>query len=152
RLAQDLLQALRDIHARRLVVGDLSPNNILIHPETKALKLIDLESAIDLDQALPGDRMASALYTPGYRQSRGPGAKMRPEDYRFAAAMILFSTLLPVQSLFRMKPQAGDLFLEELQRHAGLPGEAVQVIEALLKGEGEEALRILDAWNVEGSV
>src|SRR5699024_8864884 len=40
RLALDLVQALREIHERGVVMGDLSPNNIMIHPETKSLKLI----------------------------------------------------------------------------------------------------------------
>ena len=152
RLAQSLVQALREIHARRVVVGDLSPNNVLIHPETKSLKLIDLEGALDLDQPEPGDAWVSSMYTPGYRRGRRAGAHLHLEDDFFAAGMILFSMLLPVQSLFRMSPQAGDLFLDAFQRHAGLPAEAVRVMEALLEGDGEKAGHLLDSWNVEASV
>lgn len=153
RIALNLVRMLREIHGRRIVVGDLSPNNILIDRETQALRLVDLESAVDLEALERGEPLVSTTYTPGFRLAGRIGTpELGPEDDFYAAGMTLYSMLLPIQSFFRSKPQGTELFLEEIGRYVNLPSEVGQVIRALLAGDGEEAGRVLEHWNVDRSL
>lgn len=48
-VAGRLIRMIEEVHARGVVLGDLSPNNILIDTETLRMRFIDFESAVHAD-------------------------------------------------------------------------------------------------------
>jgi hypothetical protein len=150
-LAHNLMRMLDDVHRRGIVIGDLSPNNLLFDPQSQTLTLIDLEGAIDLEAPQRTDAHVSQMYTPGFRRAdRTGGVALSPEDDFFAASMILYNVLIPIQSFFWLKPEAEELFIDAMEQCFGLPGEVGQVILALMAGDGREAGRILARWQRSG--
>lgn len=148
-LAQNLIKALRELHGRGILMGDLSPNNVLVNRETKALTLVDFECAIDLEVPDLADTFVSRMHTPGFRrEDRLITPLIGPEDDYYAAGMVLYSLLMPIQTLFALKPAAQEEFLEEIERYVGLPSEVGGTIRALLNNKVEEASQILKCWDL----
>jgi serine/threonine protein kinase len=141
-IARELLEAVRGCHARNVLIGDLSPNNVLIDPETLRLRLIDMECA-----QLTTDPLGQEvnLFTPGFAsQSRLSGSPLSPQDDYYALGCVLYSLILPVQPHFRMAPQASRMFLTEIAEDYGLPAGIPEVVFSLMEGKPERATAILE--------
>ena len=76
RMAHKLVSGLRAIHARGVVLQDLSPNNILFDAREDRLTFIDFEAAVSLQE--PTRAPVIRLFTPGFgTELRGRGS-VRP--------------------------------------------------------------------------
>lgn len=152
-IARQLIRHVLTVHSCNVLLVDLSPNNFLIEPDTLTVRLIDLECAIDLDTPQTGDEIVRLWTTPG---SRRPGwddrqAYTREDDY-YALGMVLYSLLMPMQTLFEMKPAAAGPYLDDIAQGVGLPPQVPATIRLLLEGKAVEALEVMESWDVEASL
>lgn len=147
RIAEQMLEALQAFHRAGVVMGDLSPHNVIIDPETLQLKIIDFEGARILsDQGSSG----ITLFTPGFvSPQRQAGAELTPRDDFYSLGSVIYSLMLPVQGVFQLSPDAADLFIDELTRDFGLPHAVKHLIFALLEGEVSRAESIVEPTNVD---
>src|SRR5262245_9870665 len=137
RIAASLIQALEAFHKRDIVMGDLSPNNIIIEPETLSLKIIDFETAHLLDEADSPDML---LVTPGFvAPRRRNGAKLTPQDDFYSLGSVIYSLIIPVQRLFLLNSASTDVFIDDISRDFRLPSSIKELIYALFNGEASRA-------------
>lgn len=114
-------------HARGIVLGDLSPTNIMVTPDDR-VRIIDLESAFHED-APAGPGRGAALYTPGMVTRRAATARHgdRRTDYYALGGLILACVMLCHQTdiLDRRVPRR---LLAEASADLDLPAELVALI------------------------
>ena len=117
-----LLKCLRAFHAQGILLGDLSPNNILIEKETLKIRFIDFESAWDTQRESDIGKLSTIWSTPGYRtEERNHRQEITPEDDFYALGMAIYSMILPVQGLFELVPKARERFVDRISGLVGLP-------------------------------
>jgi hypothetical protein len=147
-VAEALVSMVREVHARGVLLGDLSPRNILINAETLRISFIDFESAVLADDNAEMSAYASRWATPGFahpaRASRG---ELLPEDDFYSVAMILYGGVVPINYFFALNPEAQAVFLDKFVT-LGLPAEVRDVINSLLRGDVEQAQAVLAHWDV----
>ena len=152
-IACNLIDTVAVFHQHNLILGDLSPANVMVDPETLGVRLIDFETAVDLDRQTEADSLSVVWSTPGFRSDERLSSKsLLFRDDLYALGMVLYSLMLPVQTLFELVPAAKERFIDRMTDAAGLPPEPKRVIFRLLEGDAEGARRILDDWDVEGSL
>ncbi len=80
-LAVQLCRALSDVHAHRLIHGDIAPKNVLVDLRQMRLKLCDfaLSSPLDREEALPGPGLRGTL---DYISPEQTGRTSLEVDYR----------------------------------------------------------------------
>ncbi|QSQ25977.1 hypothetical protein JY651_14065 [Pyxidicoccus parkwayensis] len=139
-----LLDAVEAIHARGLLVGDISPGNVLLDLESGELRLIDFEGALPLGE---DSAVSVQWFTPGFRHPERRGIqRLEPFDDFYACGMLLYSLVCPVQTLFeldRTRPVLRflDHFVEE-----GLPVQVRRIIQSLLDGRADLARKEAESW------
>lgn len=116
-ILKQIRQALRDIHARGVGMGDLQPANVMITTSDE-VKLIDFESASDIT-----DNKHSGLMTPGYTGSTDLNREQADWFALSRIARQIFVPIGPVQ----------DMAEDILGKHD----------KWILKTFGEEALNIV---------
>lgn len=152
-IALSLLTLVDEVHQRGVLLGDLSPHNVLIEPESLKLTLIDVESAISPDSDKGLDFVSRVWSTPGFRQEKGElQESLTEQDDFYAVAMILNSFLLAVTTLGRYQGACVDAIYDKIETCVGLPLELRAVIRLLTEGRVEEARRQLQAWDVPSSL
>lgn len=141
-VAVRIMGAVQVLHARGVVFGDLSMNNVLVSVENGRCDgawLIDFEGA-----AQRGVDPDINMFTPGFDR---PGRQGRNgtdvADDHYALGTLLFSMLLPVAVLKNVKSDALPTFLRAFRADFGLPVAFVQVIEQLLTSDGTLDLQVL---------
>lgn len=143
-LALSLIDAVTRVHALGYVIGDLSPNNVMVDPERLEVTLIDMESAHRAADAVAP--LAETWYTAGFRPLDEEGRRpVTRADDLYAAGMSLYSLVIPVQHFFEFHPPAVDRFIDRFVA-AGLPPVIRDVIGALTRGDAAEAVARLEAW------
>lgn len=143
-VALGLVDAVRIIHEHDVILGDLSPNNIMIDPMTLGVKIIDLETAHV--QGSDNDELFRTWYTPGFRPLEDLGTRrVRASDDLYAAGMSLYSMLTPVQHFFELNPTSVPVFLDRFV-DAGVPVRVRHVIDHLLNDRLDDALALLNEW------
>jgi hypothetical protein len=147
-IAARVIDTVVRIHERGVILGDLSPNNVFIDPETHSLGLIDFESAFITGQGEEFSEISRAWGTAGYvdtkkREERG---RLSVEDDAYAVGMLLYSAVCPVQNFFSLNPSARECFIDRFVE-LGVPVQVKQVIVALLEGDMAGAKRILESWD-----
>lgn len=153
RIATNLLRVLDEIHAEGVILGDLSPSNVLINTETLDLFIIDFESAQDSRERRDHDSPLLRIHTPGFGTvERMQRTELLVEDDLLAAGMVLYSLITPVQPLFILRPEAMTSFLEDIEKHVGLPSEVGAIIWALLGQDQTTAREHLASWQIESSI
>ncbi|MBL8227789.1 MAG: hypothetical protein JNL98_04910 [Bryobacterales bacterium] len=145
-----VLDAVDAFHQRGVILGDISPGNVLMNRDTGQLVFIDFESA----QCSAGESQLSDFavqwFNPGFRRvERRSEQALDPSDDYFACGMLLYNLLCPIQTMFELdrKHPTGrvlDYFIE-----AGVPEEIRRIIHALFEGRPEEARRLCREWNPE---
>lgn len=136
------------LHAKGVVWGDVSFNNILVHPQTLDVKIIDLESAWRA-----GDARHARIITPGFADARASSgaAPTLADDYYGVGSVLLF-LVAHVNGLLGLKPRAWREMLAEMTNDFGLPIELTALLESLLhedpsrRPRPSEALAGADAW------
>ncbi|MBF8190708.1 hypothetical protein ITP53_34360 [Nonomuraea sp. K274] len=143
-----LIRAVADVHGRGILLGDLSPNNIIINPETLQMWLVDFESAVTSDDDPEIMQYASSWGTPGFvAPMRATRMVPAVEDDLYSVAMILCSAVAPVNPLFTLNPNARDNFLD-MFIGLGVPLEVKSIIFHLIEGDANEAEAILLKWEL----
>jgi serine/threonine protein kinase len=146
-ITSSLIEALEAFHSRGIVMGDLSPNNILIQPDTLSLKVIDFETAQLLDEADSPDLL---LFTPGFvSPSRRNGARLTPQDDLYSLGSVIYSLIIPVQQLFLLNSASTDVFIDEISRDFRVPSSIKELIFALFNGEASRARCLADSVSRE---
>jgi serine/threonine protein kinase len=145
-----LILAVQAVHARGIVMGDLSPSNVVLSDPAagQGLRLVDFEAAFE-----PAVEPRRQLSTPGYRWPRGVAAGVdgqRTDWYSVGAVML--ATLLPINVLLELDPAAGRPFLRAFADDLGLPAGVAEVVgtlmdtqHALRSGYPEQAMRLIAA-------
>ena len=122
------------LHSAGVVFGDFSANNVLIHPTTLDVKIVDLEGAY-----IEGETEHTRQYTPGFADAgQLAGEKPSPASDYYAFGAIMLHMLTHVNGLLELKPQARGEILREMSRDFGLPAGLLQAIENLL---GDDSAR-----------
>ena len=156
RLWLQVADAVAVCHTRGIVLGDLSPTNIMVTGDDR-IRVIDLESAFHEDAAAGVDRGA-ALFTPGMvtRRARITGRGDRRTDYYALGAIVLVCVLLCHQSDV-IDPTVPRRLLTEVAADLDLPAELVSLITDLYDEDAAlpdtvelrrriEAIPFADAW------
>lgn len=116
------------LHARGIVWGDISVNNIMVHPATLEVKILDLESA-----SSPNGENPDRIFTPGFADGRGrPGAAATVADDYYAIGAVLLYLFTNSNGLLGLKPEVWRQALSETTKDFGLPAALTEVIERLL--------------------
>ncbi|MBN9684694.1 MULTISPECIES: class III lanthionine synthetase LanKC N-terminal domain-containing protein [unclassified Corallococcus] len=144
-LALRLLDAVESIHARGVLVGDISPGNVLANRETKEIGLIDFEGALVRGGDSPFE---GQWFNPGFRKpERRTSRKLEPFDDFYACGMLLYNLVCPIQNLLELdKGQPAFRILDHFIE-AGLPEQIRTLIRELLEGRPQAARQVAEAWN-----
>ena len=122
-------RGLRLLHKKGVVVGDISPNNVLVQPGSLAVRLIDFETAYE-----PGRDEFIPQFTPGFmppEHDRGrPTPRQKGDLYGLGAVMS--SYLYPVNGLYVLNPGARAAFVTEAASALGFPDEYRTLILGLM--------------------
>jgi hypothetical protein len=147
-IATGLISMVTAVHDRGVLLGDVSPRNILINGDSLRMHLIDFESSALADDEPEVMAYANMWGTPGFTNpARSSRSRLLPRDDLYAVAMILYSCVVPINYFFILNPAAQRIFLDELIA-LGVPVEVKAVIDSLLDGCANQAREILDAWRV----
>lgn len=128
RLFCSVLQAIDQIHAKGIVIGDLSPMNILVEKSTMTVRIIDLEGAF---QPLLED--AQDIHTPGFRAERkGRKKESNLHDDIYAIGAIMTYSMFPIAAMAFVRTDLFTKVLPVLVADMGWSNTPVrQVIEQL---------------------
>ena len=127
RAGHNLAEAFHALHAAGYVVGDVNESNLLVHPRTAAVTLVDADSFQVRDQeagAVFRSRVGKAEFTPPELQGVSFNDVDRaPEHDRFGLAVLLFLLLMEGTHPFavRMQPGGDALPVEERIRRGLFP-------------------------------
>lgn len=142
RVGIDLIGKIQAMHARGVVYGDISTNNIIEHQSTGRFVLIDFETAFRPEV----DRGHNA-FTPGYafseRLYRGVA---EPRDDIIGAGAVLLAMLCPSACNLPLVEGFADRVFESLERDFGLDPAYGAASRRLLSGDEQslgDALALL---------
>ncbi|MFE5871745.1 hypothetical protein ACFQ6V_24295 [Streptomyces roseifaciens] len=147
-VAMTLIAMVTAVHERGVLLGDLSPQNLLIDPGTQRMWLIDFESAIRESGEGEPAAYAARWGTPGFMRPErtARGGRLERQDDWYAAGMILYGCIVPVTALFTLHPEAAGKFLDRFVA-LGVPAEVRSVIDCLCRGAAAEAMDTLTDWS-----
>ncbi len=124
-----LLEGLEVLHARGIVCGDLSANNLLVTDDYR-VRFLDLEAAFR-----PGLDQPTGLYTLAFRD---PNHVIRGEqnfkDDLYTMGTIMTYMLFPVNAMARLREDVYRGLVPKLIRDLGWPKEIAVVIADLVEG------------------
>jgi serine/threonine protein kinase len=141
-ITRKLIDAVEACHEKGIVLGDISPSNILIDDNSLAVRLIDFESATILQEGNDSEHVV--IGTPGFiSPSRSRGAQVTFADDWYSLGAVIYSFIFPVQQFFSLHPKAQSHFLREIIKDQSLPGEVCDLISALFKGDVARAKEIV---------
>lgn len=146
-IALQLLAAVRDSHQRGVLLGDLSPRNVMVRLEDSAVLVIDLDSAVLVDGAGATAKLMAEYgrqwHTPGFqRAARRDGAALAPVDDWYAVGMLLYGAVIPAQQFFALRGGPDFQFLD-MMIASGVPPRMADLVRALLDGRADEARAML---------
>ena len=126
RMFGSLLDAIDRIHREGLVIGDLSPLNILVEKATLTVRIIDLEGAF-----MPATEQALDIHTPGFRpELKGRKKENGIEDDVYAVAAIMLYTMFPLAVMAHFRTDLFTTILSIIVADIGWSRTPVQQIIA----------------------
>lgn len=139
-----LLGALASIHGRGVLVGDISPGNVLLNQARGEIALIDFEGSLILGGVSP---FSTQWFNPGFRKpDRRQAQNLEFADDFYACGMLLYNLLCPIQNLFELDKTQPIFRILDHFVEAGLPSQVRSIIHALLDGNPEAARREAETW------
>lgn len=125
----NLAKALQLAHNRNIVLGDLSPNNVIVIPENDySIKLIDFEGAFKY-----GKEQTTYLHTPGFRDIIRVMKKMQNySDDIYTLGKLMFYSIFPLNALEKLRKDLYTNVLEIMLKDLGWPEKIHYVIEECL--------------------
>ena len=147
-LGISLIDSMRAIHERGVVLGDVSPNNVVVDPLSMKVRFIDLESAVRPEVDQDYLRFSAQWATPGFRRAGGGrDRQIGYDDDLYGLGMLLYCSIAPVQGFLALNPEAHGRILERFVE-LGLPRAVMQAIQDLCDGRVEEGrARLLSLRN-----
>lgn len=143
RISVNLIEAVQAFHEKGIIIGDLSPSNIMVDTESLDLKFIDFEGAFISGET---DLHSNSTITAGFvSPSRLSGESPSPRDDYYSLGAVIYSIIFPVQEYFHLNPDAKNVFIEELTRDFALPTYVREVILALMDGDLDKSLRLMES-------
>ncbi|MBV8368535.1 MAG: class III lanthionine synthetase LanKC [Candidatus Eremiobacteraeota bacterium] len=143
KLFRSFLGAVECVHARGIVLGDISAENLKIDPSTYEVRLIDFEGACRVGIDEP-----SLLYTPGFRNPiSGRDVPSTFKDDLYGLAAIMLYTMFPIAAMSSIKPDLYESVLSAIVEDVGWSrGNVFSVINGLSKGTmtSERAIALLE--------
>ncbi|WP_445361473.1 class III lanthionine synthetase LanKC [Microbulbifer sp. EKSA005] len=143
-IGKSCINAVLAAHKRGIVIGDISPNNIMIDKEKKSVKFIDFDGAHCFGKGKVTDHVSDIpiLSTPGF----GIISSLLKEGSNFssdwyALSMVLYSILLPVQNTFEFKKKIQWNLLSNIIDNCKLDQEIKNTIVNLSIGNVDDALK-----------
>lgn len=144
-----LLDAVAAIHARNVIIGDISPGNVLIEPQTHELALIDFEGALRSTTSQEITQLGTHWCNPGFRKPENRKASaLSVFDDSYACGMLLYNLVCPIQSLFELDRNQPLFRILDHFVEAGLPAQIRDIIALLLQGESSRALAAAESWQL----
>ncbi|WP_194867119.1 class III lanthionine synthetase LanKC [Pseudoalteromonas sp. PPB1] len=128
-LLANIIEAVELVHQTGVIIGDIAPQNILIHPETLEVKLIDLEGAYDQLNEQFYARITSRGFSEYDKNKRRKPTV--DEDWQAVSALCVH-LLHPVCPLFALNPAIKNTYLSALVKNHGLP-ECMSEVAMLLQ-------------------
>lgn len=149
-IGKNLIKAIKSFHKLGIIVGDMSPSNIFIDPNTLDIRIIDFEGAFILG-SVESDNTRSVI-TMGYA-SKCRQENNRPpsiEDDYYSLGCILYSFIYPVQEFINLHPASKYLFIDEINKDFGFPSWVGDGIKSLLEGDIDKSYKIFhDTHRIE---
>ncbi|AZZ99940.1 class III lanthionine synthetase LanKC [Pseudoalteromonas sp. R3] len=136
-IARETIAAVTEAHQRGVVLGDVSPNNILVDEQAKTIRFIDFEGAYHPEQNAQMQR--ALLTTPGFSNEGFMDTGATYKGDWFALAMALYSMIFPALHIFSLAPEKRWQLLHKLQNDCALNPHLTEVIQKLADGEPEQA-------------
>ncbi|MCG7534092.1 class III lanthionine synthetase LanKC [Pseudoalteromonas sp. OOF1S-7] len=141
-LLTNIIKAVEQVHRAGVIVGDIAPQNILVHPDTLEIRLIDLEGAYDQFDGKFYARISSRGFTEyDKNKSRKPTFG---EDWQ-AVSVLCIHLLHPVCPLFAMNPAVKDTYLAALVKSHGLPECIIDIAALLQSAKIDKAKQVIEA-------
>ncbi|MDA3308118.1 MULTISPECIES: class III lanthionine synthetase LanKC [Stenotrophomonas] len=145
-IMRNTIALLQRVHADGVILGDLSPNNIMIDPDTYAIRVIDVESATFDDQASAWNTYWA---TRGYgRPERMNQTGVSPDDDWYALGKCAMSSIIALEGLTISEGNEESISDVDLAQHlvssTGLPPTFLDVVTSLLAGNPDQALEGLE--------
>ncbi len=135
RLSESLLDAIEAIHARGVIISDLSSNNVMVDADSWDIRLIDFEAAIRVGKDEHLMPVLSTWTTPGFfRKQRITSGVWDFDDDYYAASRVLLNTLVPTAALSHLNPNCHATFIGFLL-DLGVPEWVADLIEAMAGGD-----------------
>ena len=144
-IAETLLEGLRRIHEKGVVLVDLAPQNILFLEDSATICFIDFETAY-LNKE--GKGLRSSVGTLGFMsEARRDQNEPTVQDDFFALNGVIANLIFPVQFFFSLCPEAKRPFYADLFKVKGLPPVLLEFLESILDGPkaAEQELQTLKA-------
>lgn len=136
-VARNLAAAVESFHDVGVVMGDISFNNVLVHPETLDVKVLDLESA-----RMEGLPPLPRIVTPGFADpAKKAAAEATVADDYFAVGAVLLFLLTHVNGLLGLKPEAWREMVARMSADFGLPPAYARAFEDLLSPDADSRSR-----------
>lgn len=139
----NLLRAVGELHRHNIIIGDLSPMNILVNPSTLQVRIIDLEGAFSASS----DKKQE-IHTPGFRvNTKGRKKESDFGDDKYAVGVIMMYSLFPISAMAYLREDIFDAVLPILIGDAGWQKTPVrELITALASGSIDcaEAAEVLE--------
>lgn len=137
-----LLRAVDRAHKVGVVIGDISPSNIMVDRSNMRVRLIDLEAAF-----LDGSDEWDDIHTPGFRRiMKGRKRASCFRDDRYATAVVMFYCLFPLMAMAYIRTDLFQKVLPVMMEDIGWQHTPVaEVIQALVDDRIglEEAAQLL---------
>lgn len=127
-LMQRLSDAVAEVHAQGIVIGDLHPNNILV-TAAGDIVLIDLEIAADVDAGF-----RPPLGDPGFA---APGDRTGFAIDEYALASLQLSMFMPLTELIGLDESKAEQFAAEIKHSFPVPAEYVDRAVRVVTGSGD---------------
>lgn len=140
KIFSDLFKALDYSHRNGIIIGDLSPPNILIDKDTYSVKIIDLEAAHHMGIDDPSD-----IYTPGFRNvGKRRKAQSSYSGDRYAVASLMVYSMFPVVAISYLRDDLFEKILPIILKDIGWSGTP---LEELIRGLADDTITWTDALN-----
>jgi len=140
---KSILNAVSHFHSKDVVIGDLSPVNILINEDTFEIRIIDLEGAFR-----PSLDVVQEIHTPGFRpEVKGRDKANNYKDDLYAVGVIMMYSMFPIVALAFLREDIFDSILPTLVKDIGWSFTPVtKIIQGLVSGKmsSEKAIALLD--------
>jgi hypothetical protein len=145
-LVRRLIEMVGQVHEAGVMIGDVSPNNVLLDDATLQLSMIDFEGAVLREGDAEFMRFARSWLTPGFgNPDRRTRDHLLPEDDFYAIGMLVFGTVVNVQAFTAINAGALELFMDRFVS-LGIPEAWRATVRALQAGDTELALAVIDEW------